>query len=534
MFSYLKYFFLGSLVLIITASSFFTLLYKENVQEILHKQNVHNNYALAAGFENTIFHEFEEVIATFQTPKFTDPNHKDENGISDYQNPKDYQEYKQIFEGMARYFNDMPVIAAGLYNTKQELLYFYPYAEDAKSKAAKEVRAKRRIGLVEAIKYTESQNEIIEDASFLSIDGKIKNGPVLHTVMPIHDKNGQLAGAVEVFTEISDATDKLNELQYIGGLFIVTLFVLLLLGLYWIVRRAEKIIEKQYDVNMELQSAKVAAESENEQKSQFLANISHELRTPLNAIIGFSEIMKDEILGAIGNLQYKNYVTDIHTQGVHLLSLINDILDFSKAEAGKLDLEYEEIDLNKLIKASIRTQEPRAQTAEVGLFDDLPSTHIIMQTDAKRLKQIMLNLLSNAVKFTPPQGRVAVAAWESAIDGKVCIEVSDTGIGIAAKDIAKALAPFGQVDSELSRRYEGTGLGLPLTKKFIELLGGTMNLESEVGKGTRITVILPREKPDAKAQQAQQAQQPQEPMPKGSRPEGTGGRLFSAFQRPKD
>ena len=181
-----------------------------------------------------------------------------------------------------------------------------------------------------------------------------------------------------------------------------------------------------------------------------------------------------------------------------MLSLINDILDFSKAEAGKLDLEYEELDLNKLIKASMRTQEPRAQTAEVTLLDDLPSTHIVMHCDAKRLKQIMLNLLSNAVKFTPPQGRVTVSAWESAIDNKVCIEVADTGIGIAAKDIAKALTPFGQVDSELSRRYEGTGLGLPLTKKFIELLGGSMNLESEVGVGTRITVILPKVDPNEK------------------------------------
>jgi two-component system cell cycle sensor histidine kinase PleC len=144
-----------------------------------------------------------------------------------------------------------------------------------------------------------------------------------------------------------------------------------------------------------------------------------------------------------------------------------------------------------------------------------------MQTDAKRLKQVLLNLLSNAVKFTPPDGKVTIAAWETATDKNICIEVVDTGIGIAAKDIAKALAPFGQVDSELSRRYEGTGLGLPLTKKFIELLGGTMNLESEVGVGTKITVILPKG-----------ATMPDEPTTTNKGIESTSDN-FESFQKPK-
>lgn len=480
MFAYLKYFFLGSLILIVTASTFFIMLYKGSVHEVLLNQNIKNNQAIMQGFENTVFLKHAENIAALETLEADERSN--------------YKEYREVFEDMGKYFENMPVVSAGFYTDKQELIFFYPFKEGKELQITKNIRNKRVLGLAEPIDFKKPQNEVIADVEYFDKSGNRKFGSVLHSIAPILDENNNPLGAVEIFVGVSEVSDALNNLQYFGGLFIILVFVILLSALYWIVRRAEKIIAKQYDVNMELQSAKVAAESENEQKSQFLANISHELRTPLNAIIGFSEIMKDEVLGAIGNQQYKNYVMDIHSQGVHLLSLINDILDFSKAEAGKLDLEMEELDLNKLVKTSMRTQEPRAQTAEVLLLEDLPSKHIVINSDAKRLKQILLNLMSNAVKFTPPGGSVKVSAWESVTDGNICIEVLDTGIGIAAKDISKALAPFGQVDSELSRRYEGTGLGLPLTKKFIELLGGTMNLESEVGKGTKITVVLPRGK----------------------------------------
>jgi len=525
MFSYLKFFFLGSLILIVTASYIFTAMYKHNVQEILYAQNIQSNEAITKGFINAIYNKklgFKNIYGPEVEAEPYDQSKiiKQLEGIKEQSERIKQGSYLEIFEDMSRYFNKMPIVAAGYYNLNQELLFYYPYLDDAKSMSVKALREKRLIGLSEQINFKTTQNEVIQDVNYIAPDGSSKLGSILHSVSPVFDENNKAVGAVEIFVEVPNTSGVLDNLQYVAGLFIICLFIILLAGLYWIVRRAEKIIGKQYEVNMELQSAKIAAESENEQKSQFLANISHELRTPLNAIIGFSEIMKDEILGALANPQYKNYVMDIHTQGVHLLSLINDILDFSKAEAGKLDLEYEEIDLNKLIKASMRTQEPRAQSANLELLENLPSKHIVMQTDAKRLKQIMLNLLSNAVKFTPPQGKVTVSVWESALDNKVCIEVADTGIGIAAKDISKALTPFGQVDSELSRRYEGTGLGLPLTKKFIELLGGSMNLESEVGQGTKITVILPKGKV--------------EEMPQGSAPEGSGGKLFDGFQQPKE
>lgn len=517
MFAYLKFFFLASLILIAAAATFFTMLYKNSLHEILTKQTIENNSSIMTGLENAIYQKHKETIEVLQLKDPEDPM----KYLIPANKRSDYKEYRKIFSDTGNYFNQMSVIAAGFYTPNQELLFSYPYKDGESLNIAKNIREKRIYGLVESIDFQNAQNEIIENVEYLDKNGQRKFGSVIHSIKPVFDKDNNSVGAIEVFVGMSDATEALNSLQYLGSIFIITVFTVLLAALYWIVRRAEKIISKQYDVNMELQSAKVAAESENEQKSQFLANISHELRTPLNAIIGFSEIMKDEILGALPNDQYKNYILDIHSQGVHLLSLINDILDFSKAEAGKLELEYEELDLNKLIKTALRTQEPRAQTAQVSLLDNLPSKHIVMQTDAKRLKQVLLNLLSNAVKFTPPDGKVTIAAWETATDKNICIEVVDTGIGIAAKDIAKALAPFGQVDSELSRRYEGTGLGLPLTKKFIELLGGTMNLESEVGVGTKITVILPKG-----------ATMPDEPTTTNKGIESTSDN-FESFQKPK-
>lgn len=237
--------------------------------------------------------------------------------------------------------------------------------------------------------------------------------------------------------------------------------------------------------------AKVAAEKATQAKSEFLANMSHELRTPLNAIIGFSEIIKNEARGQLEKI-YQEYIDDIHASGRHLLSLINDILDYSKAEAGKLQIEWAETDATKVIRNSLRMVLPRAEASQVMLIEDIPSHHLVITTDAKKLKQVLLNLLSNAVKFTPAGGEVRCQAWEDLVAHTLVIVVKDTGIGIAPKDISRVMMPFGQVDSTLARRYEGTGLGLPLAKKFIESMGGEFAIESEVDQGTVITLTLPK------------------------------------------
>jgi PAS domain S-box-containing protein len=243
---------------------------------------------------------------------------------------------------------------------------------------------------------------------------------------------------------------------------------------------------------IQLYEAKDRAETASRAKSDFLANMSHELRTPLNAVIGFSEILRDELFGPLGDSRYREYATDINDSGNHLLRIINDILDLSKAEAGKIDMIDEVIALSELFDSSTRLLQPRLQSAELTLVQSLPDTIPGLRGDRQRLRQILLNLLSNAVKFTGPGGTVTLSAELEA--GGIAIKVADTGVGMSQSDLQKAMLPFTQIDSGLHRKYAGTGLGLPLTKSMVELHGGSMVLDSTPGVGTIVTVRFPAER----------------------------------------
>ena len=240
----------------------------------------------------------------------------------------------------------------------------------------------------------------------------------------------------------------------------------------------------------DLKIASDQADAANKAKSEFLAAMSHELRTPLNAIIGFSEIMMNQTLGPMGNTKYHAYAGDIHCSGQHLLDLINDILDLSKVESGMDELHEEEIEISEVLRSAVGFVQQRAKNKGVKLTSDTPGGLPKLRADERKLKQILINLLTNAIKFTEAGGTVKVRIRCDPENG--CeFQIVDMGIGIAPEDISKALSKFGQVDSDVSRANEGTGLGLPLTKALAEQHGGTLELESDPGIGSTVTVRFP-------------------------------------------
>ncbi|HEB79380.1 MAG TPA: hypothetical protein ENI79_02755 [Rhodospirillales bacterium] len=388
-------------------------------------------------------------------------------------------------------------------------------------------------GFISAARHeTPASKHIFRDA-FNAFEGKVMDRNLVATYLPIRPEGGSLEGVFELYSDVSPLLGKINETTVKLGLGLPLLFAMLYAALFLIVRRADRILQRQYvdleheigerrraqeeihkaredlenrveqrtrqltfeisehkNTERELINAKEKAVLANRAKSEFLATMSHELRTPLNAIIGFSQMMKDELFGPLKNDSYKGYATDIHASGEHLLGLIVDILDISAIETGQLEMLKEEVDLAKAATASIRLVYAQAKKGGVRLSsviaDDLPT----LIAEERHIKQVLVNLLSNAVKFTPEGGSVTL---DVRLDkgGAARFTITDTGIGMDETGIEIAFKPFSQVDSALSRKYEGSGLGLPLARGLVESLGGVLELESKPGVGTKVSVHLP-------------------------------------------
>jgi signal transduction histidine kinase len=239
-----------------------------------------------------------------------------------------------------------------------------------------------------------------------------------------------------------------------------------------------------------MEQARIQAELANSAKSDFLANMSHELRTPLNAIIGFSEVISHELLGPVADKRQLEYIKDIHSSGLLLLSIINDVLDMSKIEAGKLELARGRIGVQRLVAEAIRIVAEQARARNLNLVTKLPEEQLQIWGDERAIKQVLLNLLSNAIKFSHDRQSISIRASLNR-DDELLLEVEDSGIGMTEHEVHRALQPFGQATSATTRTHGGTGLGLPIAKNIVEGLGGAIAVMSTPNRGTEICIELP-------------------------------------------
>ncbi|NVK19147.1 MAG: hypothetical protein HWE30_10660 [Methylocystaceae bacterium] len=317
------------------------------------------------------------------------------------------------------------------------------------------------------------------------------------TIAQYLDQQRRLARLINILSQsvlasvqhnISQSKTQLTETLQTNEFILILVALISIFIAFFIIFQTHRILVKH---QQELRTAKDTAELASRSKSEFLANMSHELRTPLNAIIGFSEAMKLKIFGPFkGDTKYDEYADNIYKSGQHLLEVINDILDVSRIEAGKMDLNLERVDLRDLHQSCSHIVQERADTGKVKLHAELPARIPAIKADEMRMKQIVINLLSNAIKFTEPGGNVYFRLLKTD-DGAILLQIEDNGIGMSPDEIITAQQVFGQLESHLTRRHEGTGLGLPLVNSLVQLHGFSIRIDSQKEKGTKITILIP-------------------------------------------
>jgi signal transduction histidine kinase len=326
-----------------------------------------------------------------------------------------------------------------------------------------------------------------------SLGGSVTQRWVLSSYVPLRSPvgAGDMTGVVEIHSDVSElqsylARAEAKETGLIAAGFAIA-FVLLL-AMVW---HAERRIHRQHEESLDRAAETVRIESAERPNLELVGHLSHEIRTPLNTILGFAETIKEGLFGPVGNDRYVEYSSDIYESGQHLLKIINDTLDLANLESGQLTANYEPVDLVETARDAFDSLGQQAATAGVALRLKAPRDIGRIVSDATRVRQALLNLLSNALKFTPPGGSVTVRMEQAAPAGTIRVSVTDTGVGMKSDEIPIALTPFSQIDLSISNKGRGSGLGLPLSRRLVELLGGNLELDSEIGIGTTVTFTLP-------------------------------------------
>jgi two-component system cell cycle sensor histidine kinase PleC len=335
----------------------------------------------------------------------------------------------------------------------------------------------------------EVASELARANTFSVFESTVVDRDLLSSYVPIY-RGSEIVGVFEVYDDVTEFLRDINR-----GIASQVALVLLTAGAVYLalsayVRHGDRLLQREHERSLALVQSVTRAEAASKAKSQFLANMSHELRTPLNSVIGFAEILNSEGFGPLGDKRYGEYAHEIVDGGRNLLTIIENTLDLSRIELGTAEVSRRPVDPAVLLDSVARILAPQIKEGGIALSVEIDPGTPAIESDEAKLRKILLNLISNAVKFTPPQGRVAVRVSHGG-HGAVRFEIADTGIGLAPADVPLALAPFGQVDGALNRRYQGAGLGLPLAKGLAELLGGTIAIDGKPGRGTTVAVTLP-------------------------------------------
>lgn len=462
-----RYALIGAAIIVITGTVF-GILQHYQIQRDLNLVNERNNIFLAHIFANLVWPDLRDITANA--------------GEMTVEAIKSHPKVAEAQTRAVEFARDVPLLKIKIFDLNGLTVFSTDAAQIGDEKTNYPGFIAARAGNITSI---QDHRE-----TFTGITEQYYDRRVLSSYIPIKNAGGEVEAVFEIYTDVTQSIEHARNSAMLQLAFVGLVFILLFeVGIY-LIRMRDKTIAESHAQQLRLTEMAVASEESNRTKSALLANMSHELRTPLNAVIGFSETMRLQPFGPLGSPKYLTYVDDIRNSGRRLLSIVDNVLEMARIDNGTAKLQISGVNVSELLEWAVRHVESTEPGSGAPLRIHDPDDPITVLADEKRLRQVLTQLLSNARKFTPPHGSIEISARRNR-SGDLEIAVTDTGIGMAPEDVEIALLPFSKMDTPYEHSSDGARLGLPLARMLMELHGGTLRIESVLGKGTSIVAVLP-------------------------------------------